>query len=278
MATAYICIAVGVLVTLGLLIFVLGMVIGRLTRNIIIGCVGVGVFGFVMLIGLLAAVHASSVSGPLLVKQAILLTFEVWGALLGGFLAGLMRQQKRDDTLRKLVIGSMIYIIAMIAAQVANVNPVLDVLQQAGVLKSRDDYKPETNKTCPENLKGLYNAFAQYAELNDSLPAGDKWEENTDFTSRVPQDAWLHCPVVSNGHDDKFGYAYNAALGGKKLNLNGKPLNTVLDAAKTPLLYDSTNLSKNAQDAVASLPKTGRHSGRNNILYLDGHVEAVAPK
>ena len=36
------------------------------------------------------------------------------------------------------------------------------------MLKPKDDYKPETNKTCPENLKGLYNAFEQYAELNDS--------------------------------------------------------------------------------------------------------------
>ena len=157
-------------------------------------------------------------------------------------------------------------------------SPLLEALQQTGVLKAKDEYKPETNKTCPENLKGLYNAFAQYAELNDSLPPADKWEENTDFTSRVPQDAWLHCPAVSNGHDDKFGYAYNTALAGKKLNLNGKPLNTYPDAAKMPLLYDSTNLSKNAQDAVTSLPKPGRHSGRNNILYLDGHVEAVAPK
>ncbi len=278
MAAAYIRIAVVVLVVLGLLMFVFGVAIGRWTRNIIAGCVGIGVFGPVMLIGLLAAVHASPISGPLLIRQAILLTFELWVALLGGFLAGLMRQQKRTDTLRKLVIGSMVYILAMVAAQVANVNPVLDVLQQAGLLKPKDDYKPETNKTCPENLKGLYNAFTQYAELNDALPPADKWEENTDFTSRVPQDAWLHCPVVSNGHDDKFGYAYNAALGGKKLNLNGKPLNTLPNAAKTPLLYDSTNLSKNAQDAVTSLPKPGRHGGRNNILYLDGHVEAVAPK
>ncbi len=122
---------------------------------------------------------------------------------------------------------------------------VAETLETAGVLKPRDDYKPETNKTCPENLKGLYYAFAQYAELNDSLPPADKWEENTDFTSRVPQDAWLHCPVVSNGHDDKFGYAYNAALSGKKLNLNGKPLNTFPNAAKTPLLYE---LDKSEQE------------------------------
>ena len=182
------------------------------------------------------------------------------------------------DWQRLSTVGFGLYIATTVAVQVANVNPLLDVLQQAGILKAKDEYKPETNKTCPENLKGLYNAFTQYAELNDSLPPADKWEENMDFTSRVPQDTWLHCPVVSNGHDDKFGYAYNTALGGKKLNLNGKPLSTFPDAAKTPLLYDSTNLGKNAQDPSASLPKPGRHGGRNNILYLDGHVEAVAPK
>ena len=83
---------------------------------------------------------------------------------------------------------------------------------------------------------------------------------------------------MSNRHDAHFGYALNDALAGKKLNLNGKPLKTLPNASTTPLLYDSTNVSKNAHDAVASLPRPGRHGGRNNILYLDGHVAAVAPK
>ena len=60
--------------------------------------------------------------------------------------------------------------------------------------------------------------------------------------------------------------------------LNGKTLKDMPDAAKTPLLYDSTDLAKNAHDSLTSLPKPGRHGGKNNILFCDGHIESVAPK
>jgi prepilin-type processing-associated H-X9-DG protein len=50
------------------------------------------------------------------------------------------------------------------------------------------------------------------------------------------------------------------------------------DAAKTPLAFDSSTLTKNAHDPMTSLPKPGRHGGRNNILFCDGHIEMVEPK
>ena len=71
--------------------------------------------------------------------------------------------------------------------------------------------------------------------------------DQDDFKAAVQKDEWLHCPAVSNRHDDKYGYAYNDALVGRKLN--GKKLKEMPDAAKTPLLYDSTDLAKNAHDA-----------------------------
>jgi prepilin-type processing-associated H-X9-DG protein len=37
-------------------------------------------------------------------------------------------------------------------------------------------------------------------------------------------------------------------------------------------------MAKNAHDPLTSLPRPGRHGGRDNILYCDGHIEAVAPK
>jgi prepilin-type processing-associated H-X9-DG protein len=39
--------------------------------------------------------------------------------------------------------------------------------------------------------------------------------------------------------------------------------------------YDSTNLIRSASDAESSLPNPGRHAGRNNVSYADGHARSV---
>ena len=135
--------------------------------------------------------------------------------------------------------------------------------------------EPTENKECPENLKSLYLAFSLYVESNGSLPPADKWMDNQELTSRIQKDEWLHCPEVSNRKDTKFGYAYNDAVAAK--SLDGKKLAEMPDAARTPLLYDSDNLAKSAHDAFRSLPANGRHAGKNNVLYCDGHINAVRP-
>lgn len=221
-----------------------------------------------------------SISGDLIMKQGIAFWLEFEAYILAGSFIAASKKPGRYNPASLMKAGKMMLILGAlaIAYQVINVKPVLETLQELGLLKTQDNYKPETNKDCPANLASLYNAFEQYAALNDSLPKAENWQDDGDFTSRVPQDEWMHCPAVSNRHDDKFGYAYNSELSGKKLDLKGKPLKTLPNAATTPLLYNSTDLRKNAHDKFTGLPKPGRHSGRNNVLYLDGHVAAVAPK
>ena len=83
-------------------------------------------------------------------------------------------------------------------------------------------YDPVADKSCTENLKSLYFAFGKYVEYNDGLPPAETWQDQDDFKAAIQKDEWLHCPAVSNRHDAKFGYAFNAALSGRKLN--GKKL------------------------------------------------------
>jgi prepilin-type processing-associated H-X9-DG protein len=175
-----------------------------------------------------------------------------------------------------LVAGSWIFILVALGITYRLNLRLTEVATQLGVDKKTEKYVLEANKDCPENLKSLYIAFSMYTQDWDALPPSAGWMDNQDLVSKVQKNEWLHCPAVSNRRDEKFGYAYNASLAERKLN--GKPLNEMADAAKTPLLYDSTLLAKGAQDAFATLPKPGRHGGRNNILYCDGHVEAVEPK
>jgi prepilin-type processing-associated H-X9-DG protein len=41
------------------------------------------------------------------------------------------------------------------------------------------------------------------------------------------------------------------------------------------MFYDSSNLARNATDPVSSLVLGGRHSGKNNFTYADGHVKGI---
>jgi prepilin-type processing-associated H-X9-DG protein len=45
-----------------------------------------------------------------------------------------------------------------------------------------------------------------------------------------------------------------------------------------PLVYDSTDLTWNANEYLPSLPSPGRHDGASVVAYADGHVRAVRPK
>ena len=75
---------------------------------------------------------------------------------------------------------------------------------ELGLSTMRKKYEPIANKDCPENLKSLYFAFAQYVEGNGSLPPADKWMENDEIASKVQKEEWFHCPEVSNRHDERL--------------------------------------------------------------------------
>lgn len=211
--------------------------------------------------------------GSLITMVATYLACALGAALLGGYGTG--RKYSKG-----LLSGAALYIVVTglvtalaLASMFAQLNPVAAIVKEYG---SGKKYDPKADKSCTENLQSLYFAFTKYVEYNDGLPPAETWQDQDDFKAAIQKDEWLHCPAVSNRHDTKFGYAYNAALTGRKLN--GKKLNEMPDAAKTPLLYDSTDLAKNAHDSLTSLPKPGRHGDKNNILFCDGHIESVAPK
>ena len=40
------------------------------------------------------------------------------------------------------------------------------------------------------------------------------------------------------------------------------------------MVYESVKLVRNASDRFESLPNPGRHEGRSNVAYADGHAKA----
>jgi prepilin-type processing-associated H-X9-DG protein len=208
--------------------------------------------------------------GPLVRNEGFLLALAPIGALVGGLASGRRKAVGLSPVL--VIAGFTVLVIIDLEAFYRLNHTLADVAGSLGIGAVHQKYEPTANKECPENLKSLYFAFAQYVEGNGSLPPAEKWMDNEEIASKVQKEEWFHCPEVSNRHDNHFGYAYNDSIAGR--SLNGKKLNELTDAVHTPLLYDSTNLAKSAHDAFVSLPKPGRHGGRNNVLYCDGHVEA----
>ena len=123
--------------------------------------------------------------------------------------------------------------------------------------------------SCPGNLAQIYKALQFYMDDWDGkLPPADRWMDC--IKDRVPEDATFHCPGVIPASSTRFGYSMNPALGGKSPSMLPK-------AASTPLIYDSIDLTANAHADFGSLPKPGRHDGRDYVLYANGAVKAVSP-
>jgi len=118
---------------------------------------------------------------------------------------------------------------------------------------------------CISNLKQQGLGVQMYlADWDNRLPNRDRWMDQT--KGYVKRDGVFHDPEVQG--KESFGYGYDADLSGKNAGSWAK-------ADKEPMIYDSTNLGRNASDRMASLPVPGRHSGRNGMAYLDGHARSL---
>jgi hypothetical protein len=128
------------------------------------------------------------------------------------------------------------------------------------------------SRTCQANVVILTRGFRMYTEdYDDHFPPSARWMDSAVFF--LDGEKRLHCPTVSKPGEKLFGYAMNSAVSGK-----GKKDLTAIDT--TPLVYDSSNLARNAADEVKSLPSPGRHRGRvkksgpfqhgNNVGYAGG--------
>lgn len=259
-----------------------GFAVGYVSRDMQRTLKNVVLFGVAVTVALwggtrrLAAQH-----GPIVTHEALLLGLGIGGGLVLGTLCGLAFMRATGSSRKTANALVSVVLVAIFALAVRE--SFLHRLQQLAHIweqiapPSAQKATTQTVANCPEHLKALWNAFNLYAQDWDALPPAKGWMDNQDIASKVPHNEDFHCPAVSNGRDDNFGYAYNDSLAGKSLSSrNG--LAQLPQAASTPLIYDSANLAKSAHDAFASLPKPGRHNGKDYVVYLDGHVGEVTPK
>lgn len=119
------------------------------------------------------------------------------------------------------------------------------------------------------NVKQLGLATLMYAEdYDERFPPASNWQAGA--LTYTKSDKIFHCPSASPATGQSGApagsYAFNSALNRMKQARMAEPKTTVL-------LYDSTDLRPNANDALTSLPSPGRHHQRNNVGFADGHVQ-----
>ena len=143
---------------------------------------------------------------------------------------------------------------------------------------------------CMRNVNAISQGLKMYSQdYDDTLPPATVWMDST--RRYLHADVDFRCPVLHKTDPSAFGYALNPAAAGKKRSRIAQPENT-------PLVYDSTVLTRNAVAGPDTMPKEGRHQGRpgsrrrrllaaapkggrpvnqpgNIVAFADGHVQFV---
>ena len=120
--------------------------------------------------------------------------------------------------------------------------------------------------SCMGNVRQQSTGALMYSQDYDEiLPTAEAWMDVT-APYRRGEDI-LHCPEVSQKGSNAFGYAYDKRV-------SRRPLAEIAKPNFATMLYDSSNLVRNANDRFTSLPSPKRHTRGNNVGFVDGHVKA----
>lgn len=120
---------------------------------------------------------------------------------------------------------------------------------------------------CMANVRQLGTSALMYMQDYDEvLPSARSWCDT--LRPYTMDEKLFHCPEVGKGNSARYGYAFDERVSKKLLKKIPSP-------GTTPLLYESTNLERNAMGRFNDLPTPGRHQGRNVVGYVDGHTKAI---
>jgi prepilin-type processing-associated H-X9-DG protein len=118
---------------------------------------------------------------------------------------------------------------------------------------------------CLSNLKQIALSALMYSQdYHERLMPRERWMDSA--MPYIKNESVFRCPEAVESDPIAFGYAFNGRFSMARMDRIASP-------ASVPLFYDSENLSRNAFDHFSSLTRPGRHNGRNNIAFADGHAK-----
>ena len=147
---------------------------------------------------------------------------------------------------------------------------------------TRDKSRESKRSTvCIDNLRQIAGAMSMYAQdYDDRLPLAENWCEGIETYKQGSNNdkGGFQCPEVKLKNPNGYGYALNSMFA-------GKPFSKIKSSPTEYLVYDSSNLEKNATDFVTSLPNPPRHNVRavkgkkntrvNMMCFADSHVKTI---
>jgi hypothetical protein len=122
---------------------------------------------------------------------------------------------------------------------------------------------------CMDRLRRLGQAFGQYAADHDGMyPPSNLWVDDlvryaAKKDPNEQSESVFRCPAISAKRTGEYGYAMNDALSSRKQSESNQPL-----------VFDSSEMHRNAHSNPSSLPNPPRHrSGSVNFaVFEDGQV------
>ena len=155
---------------------------------------------------------------------------------------------------RKLLTGCLLVAVPLLIFAI-----VWPVFQSAGPISRRSP--------CINNLKQLGLGLLMYSnDENDRFPPRDLWADAIVPYTKNP-DLFYDPALRKEEEKGPYAYAFNGALSLAK---------TPPKPETVPMVYDSVVPLRNASDLFKSLPYPGRHKGRDNVAYADGHAKSIA--
>lgn len=126
--------------------------------------------------------------------------------------------------------------------------------------------------TSAQNLAEISKALSLYIESEGAYPPKDEWMDKLLLFMRaddMAKEEQIKKLVAPGSAEGEFGYAFNGEIAGKWAS-------EIEDPGKTPVIYDSSKLRRNAYDErpFESLPSPPRN-GENMVLWADGRVSAA---
>ncbi len=121
--------------------------------------------------------------------------------------------------------------------------------------------KGEPKYACLSNLKQVLVGQLMYAsDHDDRATLASNWMNAS--LLYVKSEATYRCTAVE---PPNFGFAFNEFMSGAKIGME--------DSGEKRLVYESRNLKRNVAEYLPLFPVPGRHQGKNNVGFADGHAK-----
>ncbi len=177
--------------------------------------------------------------------------------------------EEKNPRGRRMMLGCLGVLVGVIVALWLWIGPLLTTASRRGFLDRTEMRQYEGNTM--ENLRRIHTALLQYEASEGQLPHANAWMDaawrrlQTADMSEEEAKKILRSPSVYESNPTAFGYAFNE-------NLSEMFTGDVESPSRTPLIFDSSDLTWNAFGNPAQLAPSPARPGGNLTVTVEGNV------